>query len=104
MGEISHHLTQLESAGLVRLAQLTPEIEYLFRHALVQEATYESLLKNDRRKLHQRVGDALEAAYPERLNELAAQLAMHFYESGDDPRALRYYTLAAEHALSQCAN
>ena len=41
------HLTQLESTGLLRLAQTHPELEYLFRHALVQDAAYESLLLAD---------------------------------------------------------
>jgi predicted ATPase len=45
-------LNTLEKSGLIRLAQIQPELEYLFRHALVQEATYESLLKNDRKRVH----------------------------------------------------
>ena len=54
--------TQLETLtakGLVRLATLSPELEYLFRHALVQDAAYGSLLKQERRDLHGRVGEAL---------------------------------------------
>ena len=50
----------LEAKGLIRLAALRPELEYLFRHGLVQDAAYTSLLKQERRKLHGLVGVALE--------------------------------------------
>ena len=71
-------LNTLESSGLIRLAAVQPELEYLFRHALVQDAAYSSLLKNDRRHLHKSVGEALEALYPQQRDELAATLALHF--------------------------
>src|SRR5256885_6437582 len=45
-------LNTLEASGLVQVAALEPELEYLFRHALVQDAAYSSLLKQDRRTLH----------------------------------------------------
>ncbi len=102
---IAHQLNTLESAGLVRLAQTEPELEYLFRHALVQEAAYESLRKQDRKLLHRAVGEALERLYPDRLasRELAPVLAQHFDEASD-PRALRYFTLAGDAAAEVYAN
>ena len=51
-------LNTLEQSGLVQVAALEPELEYLFRHALVQDAAYSSLLKQDRRALHQHQGGA----------------------------------------------
>ena len=45
-------LDTLESKGLIRLAAMSPELEYLFRHQLVQDAAYGSLLKQVRRELH----------------------------------------------------
>ena len=71
-------LNTLESAGLVRLAAAQPELEYLFRHALVQDAAYGSLLKKDRKQLHLAVGEALEQLYAEQRDERAATLAYHF--------------------------
>ncbi len=65
----------LEAKGLIRLASIRPELEYLFRHGLVQDAAYASLLKQERRELHGRVGAALEELYPERAGELALVLA-----------------------------
>lgn len=97
-------LGALESAGLIRLAQLEPELEYLFRHALVQEAAYASLLESDRRRLHRSVGSAVEQIYADRLGEHAGMLAYHFERAADRARALRYGKLAAERALAGYAN
>ena len=93
----------LEAKGLIRLASIRPELEYLFRHGLVQDAAYSSLLKQERRELHGRVGAALEALYPERAGELALVLAMHFEQAGDAGRAIEYYVAGAKHALGQYA-
>ena len=101
---LSSQLNTLESSGLIRLVQAQPELEYLFRHALVQEAAYDSLLKQDRKRLHLAVGDALERTYPARLEELAPVLAGHFDEAGDDERALKYFALAGDVASRQYAN
>jgi tetratricopeptide (TPR) repeat protein len=99
-------LAALEASGLVRLSQIDPELEYLFRHALIQDAAYHSLLKTDRRRLHLMVGETLERLYPDRADtqELAPLLGQHFDEGGDDPRALKYFTLAGDAAARVYAN
>ena len=106
MPTLTQHLTQLESHGLIRLAAVQPELEYLFRHALVQDAAYASLVKADRKQLHLVVGEALERLYPDQLasRELAPVLAQHFYQAGDGERALRYFTLAGDAAARVYAN
>jgi tetratricopeptide (TPR) repeat protein len=91
-------LDTLESKGLIRVAAIRPELEYLFRHALVQDAAYESLLKQERRALHRLVGDALEQLYPERHGELAAVLARHFEQAGEPEKAIEYLVEAARFA------
>jgi tetratricopeptide (TPR) repeat protein len=100
------HLTTLEASGLIRLAQTQPELEYLFRHALVQEAAYASLVKVDRKQLHLAVGEALESLYPEQIasRELAPLLGEHFSKADDDTRALKYLTLAGDAAARVYAN
>lgn len=106
MTTLTQHLTQLEASGLIRLAAVQPELEYLFRHALVQDAAYASLVKADRKQLHLVVGEALERLHPEQLasRELAPVLAQHFYQAGDGERALRYFTLAGDAAARVYAN
>jgi serine phosphatase RsbU (regulator of sigma subunit)/class 3 adenylate cyclase/tetratricopeptide (TPR) repeat protein len=99
-------LNSLESAGLIRMAQIQPDLEYLFRHSLVQEAAYGSLLSTDRKRLHREVGEAVENLYSDRLHsrELAPRLGLHFSEAGDVRRALKYFTIAGEAALESYAN
>src|SRR5574341_94527 len=103
---LHQHLAALEAAGLIRLAAVQPELEYLFRHALLQDAAYASLVKADRKHLHLVVGEALEQLYPDQLaaRELAPVLAQHFYLAGDGARALRYFTLAGDAAARVYAN
>ena len=97
-------LGTLEASGLIQIAALQPELEYLFRHALVQDAAYGSLLKQDRRTLHRVAADTLLSLYPERQTELAAVVAMHFEQAGDAAAAATYLVLAGEHALERFAN
>jgi serine phosphatase RsbU (regulator of sigma subunit) len=97
-------LSALESAGLIRLAQFEPDLEYLFRHNLVQDAAYATLIPSDRKRLHRVVGEALEHLYPDRLNEYAAVLARHFKQAGDSEHALEYFARAGKAALAAYAN
>ena len=102
-----HMLSQLrtlEFFSLIQLAATRPEIAYLFRHALVQEAAYEAILKADRRLLHQATAEAMEIAYPDRLDELAPTLAYHFARAEARQKALYYLTRAAERANGTYAN
>jgi tetratricopeptide (TPR) repeat protein len=96
-------LDTLEARGLIRVASLQPELEYLFRHALLQDTAYESLLKQERRALHQLVGQTLEDLYPDRAGELAAVLAMHFEQAGDTDKAIEYLAAAARFARDRNA-
>lgn len=92
-------LDTLEAKGLIKLAAVRPDLEYLFRHALVQDAAYGSLLKQERRELHGRVATALEQLYPERRDELAPVLAMHFEQAGENDKAVDYFIAGGRHAL-----
>jgi len=97
-------LGRLEASGLIQIAALQPELEYLFRHALVQEAAYASLLKQDRRALHRAAAEAILAQHPDRERELASVLALHFEQAGENARAAEYLVMAGDHALERFAN
>jgi len=89
-----------EAAGLVRFVASSSESMYRFRHVLIQEAAYDSLLKADRRRLHRRVGEVLEAEdRGERREELAPLLGLHFERAGDVERGVLYLHLAGRQAL-----
>ena len=96
-------LGALEASGLIQIAALQPELEYLFRHALVQEAAYSSLLKQDRRALHRAAAETIIALHPERERELAAVIGMHFEQAGEASRAAHYLLIAGDHALDRFA-
>ena len=101
---IRNDLGTLEASGLVQVAALEPELEYLFRHALVQDAAYSSLLKQDRRALHRLAADTLVALYADRARELAAVIALHLERAGDPAAAAAHLVIAGEHALERFAN
>ena len=97
-------LSVLEASGLIEIARLDPELEYLFRHALVQEAAYASLLKQDRRSLHHAAAETILTLHPDRQRELAGVIAMHFEQAGDAGRAAEHMLVAGDHALERFAN
>jgi tetratricopeptide (TPR) repeat protein len=96
-------LQVLEGSGLIQVAAVQPELEYLFRHALVQDAAYSSLLKQDRRSLHKLAAETLLELYADRQRELAAVIAMHFEQAGEVGRAAEHLIVAGEHALERFA-
>ena len=104
MTSLSHRLSHLETSGLIRLARVEPDLEYLFRHNLVQQAAYGSLLDTDRKRLHLAGGQAREQIFADRSEEMAASLARHFKEAGEEQKALTYYARAADTALATYAN
>ncbi|HET9967627.1 MAG TPA: hypothetical protein VFQ68_05285, partial [Streptosporangiaceae bacterium] len=97
-------LAELCERDLLREVTREPEPIYRFRHALIQEAVYNSLLGAERRLLHGRAAWALEAAAGERTEEVAAVLGRHFAAAGEKDRALRYYKQAGDHATGAFAN
>jgi class 3 adenylate cyclase/tetratricopeptide (TPR) repeat protein len=102
--DVSRQLSSLEASGVARVSDVHPELQYSFRHALLQEAAYGSLLKSERKKLHAAVGTALEKVYPQRTGELAGLLARHFGEAGEDERTLAYSVVAADAAFTRYAS
>jgi tetratricopeptide (TPR) repeat protein len=95
-------LLQLENAQLVRQL-LDEEPAYIFKHALVQDTAYQSLLKQDRKQLHRVVGEALEEAYPAQLDENAALLGQHFALAGERDKAVPYLRQAAQRQVTRYA-
>ncbi len=96
-------IQKLENAGLIQAETNSENPEYTFHHALLHEAAYNSILLKSRRKLHTRVGEYMEAAYSDRLNEFAPLLAHHFYTARDE-RSLKYDILAGKKSAQLYAN
>ncbi len=102
--DVSKELLLLQESQLILETAMNPEVEYMFRHELTRDATYETILRRQRRRYHRLVGEAIEKIFPDRIGEEADRLAHHFGEAGDKQRALKYHTLAGERAAKLYAN
>jgi tetratricopeptide (TPR) repeat protein len=91
-------LGELQAHELVLEKTRQPELEYIFKHALVQEATYESILLQRRRDLHSRVARTVEALFADRLEEFYGLLAHHYSQAEDWEKAQEYLFKAADQA------
>ena len=97
-------LTQAQRADLVRELPAHLDREYDFKHVLVRDAAYATLLHRRRRVLHRRVAEAVELLYPERVAELHAVLAYHYEHAEVWLRAYQHARAAAEAARDSFAN
>ena len=97
-------LGQLLRAELVFGRGEVPEAVYTFKHALVQEAAYASLLRERRRQLHAHIARALEGAFPEVVETQPELVAHHYASAGLPAPAINYYRRAAERAMAASAN
>ncbi len=91
-------LTVLEQAELVRMRNQIPEIEYIFNHALVQEAVYGSILADSRRAIHRRIAQAIENLFADRLDEFTSLLAHHYTRAEEWDKAQEYLFKAGDQA------
>ena len=97
-------LARLVDAEIVFQRGEPPEATYTFKHALVQEAAYESLLKRTRQQLHGRVVDVLVERFPERVAAEPEVVARHAEAAGRSHDAIAYYTRAGEQAQARPAH
>jgi predicted ATPase len=97
-------LNQLISSELVFRRGAPPHATYTFKHALVQEAAYQSLLKSKRQQLHARIAEALEQNFPAVGATEPEVLARHLTEAGLAERAIPYWRRAGELAAGRSAN
>ena len=97
-------LDRLVRAELVFGRGEVPEAVYTFKHALVQEAAYASLLRERRRQLHARIAQALEGEFPEVAETQPELVAHHYAAAGLAAPAIDYYRRAAERAMAASAN
>ncbi|MEZ5589859.1 MAG: AAA family ATPase [Gammaproteobacteria bacterium] len=97
-------LHQLTEAGLIHSRGTPPEAEYTFKHALVQDAACNSLLRSKRQTLHARLTKVLEEQFPEVLTSQPELLAHHSTEAGLLEKAIDYWQRAGDQALQHSAN
>jgi class 3 adenylate cyclase/predicted ATPase len=97
-------LTQLGAAELIFARGEPPDSIYTFKHALVQEAAYASLLRSKRLRLHGEIADALDEHFPETIEAHPELMGHHLAEAGLAKRAIEYLQKAGERAIQRSAN
>ena len=103
-GELEGFLQELKALEIIYEQGRLPEPSYIFKHAVIQDVAYRSLLVQRRKELHRSVGRAIEDLYPDRLAEHYEELAHHFIEGEQWDEAFRYSTLAGDRAAHAFAS
>ena len=102
--QLQEAFDELVAAELIYRRTEPPNEGYKFKHALVQDAAYSTLLRPQRKELHARIAAALEERFPERASTEPEVLAYHFAQADLVQPAMKYWQAAAERAAERAAN
>jgi TOMM system kinase/cyclase fusion protein len=97
-------LARLVDAELVYQRGLPPRSRYIFKHALIQDTAYQSLLRSTRQQYHQRIAQVLAAQFPEIVETQPELVAHHYTEAGLSVQALGYWQRAGQQANARSAH
>ncbi len=97
-------LAQLAAPELIFARGEPPDSTYVFKHALVQDAAYGTLVRSKRQQLHGRIADALEEGFPETVETQPELLAHHLIQAGLTERAISYLRKAGQRTIERSAN
>jgi tetratricopeptide (TPR) repeat protein len=100
---LNPYLNALEQIDLIRIRSSQPDLEYIFKHTLIQEIAYNGLLKKERQVLHERIGLVTEQVFRDRLPEFYETLAFHFKQGQSVRKAVDYLVKSAEKCLNRYA-
>ena len=103
-GELQQALSRLVDAELLYRRGAPPEESYEFKHALIQDTAYQSLLKADRQRHHRRIAEVLTAKFPKIAETEPELIAFHFAEAGDTIQSIEYLYRAGQRAIQRSAN
>ena len=101
--QLREALDRLTNAGLLFVRGTPPQSSYIFKHALVQDAAYGTLLRSRRQRLHARIAATLEDRFPEIVLAQPALLAQHCAAAGLAEKAVAYWLKAGQQALARSA-
>ncbi|MGH8069558.1 MAG: AAA family ATPase [Candidatus Entotheonellia bacterium] len=102
--ELQRRLRALQAAELLYETGAMPSPTYTFKHALVQDAAYQSLLPRTRQQYHQQIAQVLEGQFPDTVATQPALLAQHYTKAGLYRQAVAYWHRAGEGAIQRCAH
>ena len=96
-------LSGLERLDIIKTRSVQPELEYVFKHSLTQEAVYNGLLKREREDIHERIALVMEEIFHDRLPEFCETLAFHFLRSRSTVKAAEYLVRSGKKSLARYA-
>jgi predicted ATPase len=102
--ELLSHLSVLKDSELLYERGIYPQSTYIFKHALTQDATYQSLLKSTRQKYHRKIAQVLEKNFPDTMETQPELLAHHYTEAGLNEQAVGYWHQAGKRAIQRSAH
>ena len=102
--ELDRLLSSLQAKGFLYEQTALPEAEYIFKHALTQEVAYGTVLRKQRKTMHERTANTIEALYSAKLEDHYSELAHHYTRGGNVEKALEYLHLAGQQAVERSAN
>src|SRR5205823_2510654 len=101
---LQHELRRLVEAEIVYQRGVPPQATYTFKHALIQDAAYSSLLKSTRQQYHQRIAQVLEEQFAETAEAQPELLAHHYTEAGLIEQSIAYWYKAGQRASERSAH
>ncbi|NOJ48756.1 AAA family ATPase [Bradyrhizobium archetypum] len=102
--ELHQSLLRLEEAGIIYRVGISPFIRFAFKHALLRDAIYNSLLRSSRRQIHGEIAAILADQFGEFVENRPEILAYHYSEGGNNGLAVRWWFKSGQHALAYSAN
>ena len=97
-------LAKLVEAEVLYQRGAPPQARYIFKHALIQDAAYQSLLKSRRQQYHQQIAHVLEEQFVEIIETQPELVAHHYTEAGLIEQAIPYWQRAGQRAIERSAN
>src|SRR5262249_44408746 len=101
--ELGGKLGDLQLAEFIYEQPAGDDVEYTFKHALTQEVSYNSVLLERRKGLHERIGAAIEMLYPQSIDDHVSELARHYVRGNNLDKAVHFLRLAADQAAGRLA-
>jgi predicted ATPase len=101
---LQDRLAQLVASELLYQRGRPPRARYIFKHALIQDVAYQSLLRDTRQQYHQQIAQVLEERFPEIVETQPELLAHHYTEAGRHDRAVDYWHKAGQKAMARSAH
>ena len=97
-------LSLLEQTGIIYRVGISPFVRFAFKHVLLRDAIYDSLLRSKRQQIHADIAAILEHDLPELVENQPEILAYHYQEAGDHQLAIRFWFKSGQRALTNSAN